>query len=444
MAHSPRSAAAPRHRSRRHLPCRSACRCNCSAPACRAARSDRSRAARSTRSRPDMAGGPENPPTVPGDDPLDLEANQRLAAARVWKSYFELDFKECYFFTAPWRQRQISSMTAPGQQRMLDQVELNTDEAFIIPQDFVTEIVNTYMPQAQAWCERERGMFVDDATWEQVKDRVKEDDKKIFDAMKSSNLYSELTKALYPDIAIGTAGLWIEKKPGPHPITVMAVPLREMELNLGPDGRIDDRFVVRYTRNCYVRKLLGEEIWAKLPAEVKKSVDTNGNERTQVIWGFWRLWNRKDDEVWQHIVMLGAMGKEKLIHKEEYKGEGSCPFLPFRFNPTADWFWGFGPMLQALPTFRQIDEMEIMFVEHAEMAIRPAITYPSESFVEVEQGIEPGMAYPVRPGQEGAVKAIFTPPPPDAANYQYQAKLKKLRKLFFVDYPEQTGDTPPT
>src|SRR6266581_354778 len=30
------------------------------------------------------------------------------------------------------------------------------------------------------------------------------------------------------------------------------------------------------------------------------------------------------------------------------------------------------------------------------------------------------------------------------ANYAYEQKLKKLRKLFYVDLPEQTGDTPPT
>jgi len=35
-------------------------------------------------------------------------------------------------------------------------------------------------------------------------------------------------------------------------------------------------------------------------------------------------------------------------------------------------------------------------------------------------------------------------PPPEAANYQYQEKVATLRKLFFVDHPEQTGDTPPT
>jgi hypothetical protein len=35
-------------------------------------------------------------------------------------------------------------------------------------------------------------------------------------------------------------------------------------------------------------------------------------------------------------------------------------------------------------------------------------------------------------------------PPAQEGVYAYEDKLKKLRKLFYVDMPEQTGDTPPT
>jgi hypothetical protein len=85
-----------------------------------------------------------------------------------------------------------------------------------------------------------------------------------------------------------------------------------------------------------------------------------------------------------------------------------------------------------------------MRIEHATLSFKPPITYPDDSFAAVETGVEEGMAYPIRPGSEGAVKAIYTPPPPEVGNYQYEEKLKNLRKLFFVDHPEQSGDTPPT
>ena len=376
---------------------------------------------------------------------LESEGVGRLAACRTWKSYNELDYKECYFFTAPNRQRQINSQVQPATQRMLDAPELNTDDAFIIVADFITTIVNAFLPEAEMWCERGPGMFLpggkDGPLWKSIADKVKDGDTKIFEAMKASNLYPELPKAFYPDLAIGTAALWIDRPHPSRPITVSAIPLRELEINLGPYGEIDDRFAVRYTRNSYVRALAGEEIWEKMDPELRKKCEKKPSDRTQIAWGFWRDWTDWSDEVWQHVVMLDGM---KLIHDAKIKGEGSCPLLVMRFNPTADWPHGIGPTLQGLPTFRQIDELNMMRIDHASLAMRPPITYPDDSFVNVEQGVEEGMAYPVRPGTASDVKAIYQPPPPEAANYQYQEKIANLRKLHFVDHPEQSGDTPPT
>jgi hypothetical protein len=379
------------------------------------------------------------------ENPLERDAIGKLAACRTWKSYNELDFKECYFFAAPNRQRQINSQVQPATQRMLDAPELNTDQAFIIVADFITTIVNAFLPEAELWCERGPGMFLpggkEGEIWKGIADKVKEGDALIFDAMKASNLYPELPKAFYPDLAIGTAALWIDRPHPSRPITVSAIPLRELEINLGPYGEIDDRFAIRYTRNCYVETLVGQEIWGKMDAELKKKCKDKASDRTQIAWGYWRDWTDWSDEVWQHVVLLDG---KTLIHDAVIKGEGSCPLLPMRFNPTADWPHGQGPLLQGLPTFRQVDELDMMRIDHSSLAMRPPITYPDDSFVNVEQGVEEGMAYPVRPGTAGDVKPIYTPPAPEAANYQYQEKIANLRKLHFVDHPEQTGDTPPT
>ena len=118
--------------------------------------------------------------------------------------------------------------------------------------------------------------------------------------------------------------------------------------------------------------------------------------------------------------------------------------IVFRWNPNPDWPWGHGPLLQYMPSLRQVDEMELMRSEHAELSIRPPFAYPDDSFAAIEQGLEPGMGYPIRPGSEGAIKSIYQPPPPDAANYAYEEKEHRLRKGFYVDFPQQSGDTPPT
>ena len=383
---------------------------------------------------------PASPKASQGESPLQKEAIGRREEARTWKSRRLLDFKECYFFLAPSRQRQLSSQTAPAVQTMLDEPELNTDQGFIVAQDFTTEIINTYMPEAQDWCESKGGEGFEDI-FEQIKDDAKAADKKIFSAIRASNIYAELPKACNPDLCIGTAALYIDRPYGYKPIETLAVPMRELDINLGPNGEIDDRFITRYPRNTYIRKLLGEDIWNKLKPDQRKVYADNPNGRTEISWGWWRQWEKEDDEWWQHVVLLG--GKE-LVHDVEINGEGSCPLIVMRFNPTADWPWAIGPMIEALPSFRQMDDLDRQWIEAAERSWNPAIKYPDDSVTNLEQGLEPGMGYPFRPGMGEDFGPIYQQPPLDPGIFAYETKLKGVRKIFFVDHPEQTGDTPPT
>jgi len=219
-----------------------------------------------------------------------------------------------------------------------------------------------------------------------------------------------------------------------------AIPIREFEINLGPYGEIDDRFAIRYPRNCYVETLLGAEIWAKVDDKIKKKMADKPSEMSEIRWGFWRLWNDHSDECWQHVVYVG----KDMVHDVVIKGVGCCPLLIFRWNPNPDWPWGHGPLLQYMPSLRQVDELEDMRIRHAELSMTPPIFYPDDSFTEIEQGLEPGMAYPMRVGSEKAVGKIYEPPPTKAGDYAYEEKEKRLRRGFYVDFPEQTGDTPPT
>lgn len=368
---------------------------------------------------------------------MEKRANERLKDARNGKALWLQDFKESYFLTVPQRHRYQSSETAPPTAPLHDEGECNTMLPALLAQDFVTELVNTYMPEAQPWCERGRGMFVPEEEWKKVKDQVGKDDKIIFEAMKASNLYSETQKIFFPDIAIGTCAMWIRRRVAHEPVSVQAIPLRELECDLGPDGEIDGRWAIRYTKNRYVEALLPG---IELPEDVKKQIKDKPDGNTEVRWGFWRLWDRVDDECWQAVVMI----KNKLIDDKTLTGEGSCPLIVARFNPSADWPWGLGPTLLGLPEFRQVDELEMQKIKHVDLLLTPPTTFPNDSFANVESGFESGMGYPITPGHEGAIKKIYDPGPADSGMYLTEEKEKRLRKLFFVDFPEQTGDTPPT
>lgn len=369
---------------------------------------------------------------------LEGEALERLRDARRWKELWVIDFIECYFFAMPHRQRMLYSTTKPPVQRMLDAPELQTSLGFELCGDFVTEVVNTYMPEAQKWCERGRGMYVTQKQFKAIEKSVREQDDQIFEAIRASNFYSELPKSYNPDLAIGTVGLWIDvDRPG-RPIQCTAVPLREIEVNMGPGGLIDDRFAVRHIKTRYVKAHLPKD--AVISADLQKRIDKKPDDTVTVSKGFWRMWDKEDDEWWQHVVTVD----NELVHQAEIKGEGCCPLIVSRWNPTADWPWGYGSLIQTLPDLRQKDELEGRVIDIVDRNLDPPMAYPDDSFAQVEQGLENGMAYPVRVGSEDAIKPIYPQTNIDTALLKDKDMEHRARKLFYVDYPEQSGDTPPT
>jgi hypothetical protein len=371
---------------------------------------------------------------------FEQEANDRLKSAKRQKTYRLNDYRQCYFLACPSRDRTLTSDAAPARGPRLDASELHTDIASILVDDFVTELFNTFMPAEQKWCERGPGIGMQDA-FETVKGEVRKQDETIFDAMKSSNLYAVIPAMATPDLAIGGCGIWIDQSRAYEPIEAIPIPMQCIEVNLGPNGEVDDKFVVRRVRNVYVRSVLGKTIAAKLPADVAKAIDADTDKFTTITWGFWRLWDDSTDVVYQHVILAG----EKLIHDEKLTGEGSCPFIFMRFKATADWPWAIGPLMQGLPTLFQCDEWEVQVSEAIERHVNSPLTFPDDSFANIpEDGFEPGQAYAIRPGTESAVKRIYDQPPIDPAFGDLDRKEHRLRKIFYIDHPEQSGDTPPT
>ena len=379
-------------------------------------------------------GGPSVPDRTPHDQ-WGPEANERLLNARRQKVQFELDMREAYFFAAPHRARNVLSSVVTPDVKPKDAAMLNSSFAFELAADFPTVMMNTFLPESEAWAVRKPGFKIPAAQSAQVANDIRDGDRAIFEAIAGSNFYPACGVGFTPDLAIGTVAMWIRKERGE--ICCQPIPIREIEINLGPFGEIDDRFVVRWTKNCHVKTLTKG---LDLPAGILAEIKTAPTAKTTVVWGFWRDWEDDTDEVWHHVVMV----KQTVIHHTVLRGRGSCPLLVARFNPSPEWAWGVGPLIQSLPDLRHLDALAEAKIANLELGLRPPVSYPDDSFANIEEGIEPGMAYAMRPGSEGAIKNIYTATPPDAAIYDRNDLEQRLRRLFFLDWPHQTGDTPPT
>lgn len=371
------------------------------------------------------------------DPELEFEANERIEDCRRHKAEWDLDMREAYFFAAPHRARNVSSRTPNTNFKPKDAGESNTSFACEMASDFATLIMNTFIPEAQKWCQREAGTDVPDAVKKKIDDQVQQDDQRIFDAIAASNFYAEFAKAAIPDMALGTIALWIEDKRPAETFVCQALPVHEVEIGLGPSGELDTRFYVHHTRYHHLKALIPD---IPLPADIEEMIKDKAKGTCELRRGFWRDWDDIGDVCWYYVVMIG----KRLIKTSKIKGEGCCPLIIARFGPYPEWAWAAGPLIQALPDFRHLDELAAAKIENLDLALRPPISFPDDSFVNLEEGIEAGMAYPVRPGSEGAIKHLYEAPSPQVAIYDRQDLEQRIKRLFFLDYPEQRGDTPPS
>lgn len=369
---------------------------------------------------------------------LEKLTKQRLTDARRQKAPFEWDMLEGYTFAAPHRALVVNSTAPVPVGKMQDIPVVNTSMGFEMCGDFPTVIINTFCPQTQNWVTRRPSSRVPPEQMEAVAVMAAQADETVFKSIVASNLYSEMGKAFNPDLALGTVGIWVDHPKAWKAPVVQAVPIRELEINIGPDGQIDDRFVVRHVKYRYLKAVLGEDY--EIPAAVRQKGEADNNINCIIVWGFWRIYGEGSEERWQHVITVNG----HHCHDAELKGNGSCPLIVARFNATPDWAWGVGPLIQSLPDLRVVDELTKKKVHTVDLALNPPITFPDGSFTNIEEGIEAGMAYAIRPGEEGAIKNLYMPPSLDPALFLTNDLETRIKRLFFLDWPQQDGKTPPT
>lgn len=379
---------------------------------------------------------------------LQADALQRLADARSQKSSINNDHQNCYYYAAPRRIRQQQSQgqqtdpTVPGDDR-----QLQTSFGFEVADEFISMLIETFTPREGHWAERRMPTNPDedgqeDSRVEEVNKAIKAEDKKIFDLIRASNYYAEKAKAGKPDAAIGVVALLVNDPGRGKDINCLGVPIRELDIDLGPDGRVDFRSITRKTKNRYVKAHLGQDVSKKIADEDQKRIKDSPDSPCEIVWAWWRNWENFGDTEWKHVVLLD----NKHIHDATLIGEGSCPLVVGRFGASPDFAWPDGPLVQSLPDLVSLDETRAALIENLDFTLRPPKSYEDDGVLNIpEDGVRPGEHYPKRPnGGKAVFEDIYEPRPIDAALFEVDHLTMRIRRLHYVDFPEQKGKTPPT
>lgn len=388
---------------------------------------------------------PEAKTKFPSDEVTE-DALRRLKEARSQKADARLDLQESLFFTRPRLSYEVLSTTSsvrnPRNSNQED--DLATGIGPEVSEDFATEVIAAFFPHGAEWAESgfdtsEIPAGTDQFKIDELKKKIKARDKSIFSAINASNFQAVLGTSLDPHAAIGTVAYWIEKRFNTKPTDVQHVPPRQLEFNVGPDGRVNDRFRVRWIKASRRKELIGD---TPLPSKLENDLKQKKDQNIEIAWGYWRDPESGENDVWEHVLLVN---KVAVVHDRMDGTEACIPLQIMRLSPDSDCAWGYGPAMKALQEFRVLDAITAATQDTVDVAVKPPIYYPDDGVMDFENGLEAGKAYPKRPGGgSNEIGSLYFPGNADIGFYTAADLEKRIRRKFFADYPEQTGKTPPT
>lgn len=365
---------------------------------------------------------------------------KRLDEARLNKADVQADLMEGYFFTAPRRAREVMSDNSTKLAKSLAaerQAELQTTLGIECAEDFAGMVIDAFMPANYDWCKRGKGMLSEEV-WANINEQVTKDDAVIMAAIRASALEAVIDPSFNPDLALGTAAIWIEDAGVAAPPEVRPVPIRNLDICMGTGWGIGARF---YTKHVYGRDLEAELRGVTLPDDIRRKATAKPNDTLQCVWGFIPDYSVPLEERWSYQIHVD----KKEVFNDTLSGEGSCPLVVLRFgvDPTSP--WGDGPTLQSLPYLRVVDALAGVVQDNAEFQVDPSFIYENDGVLSFEGGLQHGMAYPAQPGLSKSGLIWLRPESREDAGLFTIEKLEmSVKRLHYSDFPEQKGKTPPT
>ena len=299
-------------------------------------------------------------------------------------------FEECYEYTLP--QRESFYFESPANNRA---DKIYDETAVVGVQEFASRLQSGMIPAFAKWFSLKSGTDVEDDELMAVDEQLEQVTDYVFQVINNSNFNQESHEA-FLDLAIGTACLLVTEGDETQPIKFNAVPLPQMLLLSGPDGKIDWIFRLR---NIPIHQLQILYPKAKLDDEIIHMMARDPNKKCEIIEATYKHYG-EDEETWHYCVLMKKM--KKVIYEEEFKGQGGNPWLVFRWSKASGEVYGRGPVFNGISAIKTCNLVIEMILENAQMAISGVWQISDDGTVNPDTiNLVPGSVIPVAPNSDG-------------------------------------------
>lgn len=372
-------------------------------------------------------------PSYQSDDTQVSAFLKKFARAQGVKDHWKDKFEEAYEYCLPQRESFYDeSMGETRTDKIFDET------AVVGVQEFASRLQAGIVPTFARWADFQAGSEIPDEQKAQVNSQLDEITNYVFELLQNSNFNQEIHES-FMDLAIGTGVLLVEEGDAINPIKFTAVPLPRVSLLSGSDNRIDTIFRTRYVSPEEIKIIYPR---AKLPENFDVLTLNKNNRRFKIIEGVYRLYDKPNVERYKYCVVIEEL--KTIIYEEELKGEGSNPYLVFRWNKASGEVYGRGPVFNAMGAIKTCNLTIELILENAQMNISGVYTFEDDGVINPENiSLVPGSLIPVAPGSRG-LQPINGAGNFDVAQLVLQDMRANIKKALYMETLGRPEGTPMT
>ena len=315
------------------------------------------------------------------------EILKKYKEAQGVKDYWKDKFEEAYEYCLPNRESFYDE--SPGQKR---NDKIFDETAVVGVQEFASRLQAGITPTFARWADFQAGSEIPAEKKPAINQELDKITDYVFQVLQTSNFNQEIHEA-FMDLAIGTGILLVEEGDAINPIKFTSVPLTRVCLMNGPDGKID---TVYRTRICKAHEINILYPRAKLPENFDP---LKQKKEVKIIEAIYKIY---EDNVEKYKFCVVMENPKHILLEEEYSGDGSNPYLVFRWNKASGEVYGRGPVFNAMGAIKTCNLTIELILQNAQMSVSGVYTYEDDGVINPDNiSLVPGSLIPVAPGSKG-------------------------------------------
>jgi hypothetical protein len=356
----------------------------------------------------------------------------RYEKAKAFRENWVPLFEECYEYALPQRE---SFYTETAGRRRDDKI---FDETAVVGvQEFASRLQYGIVPNFARWADFVSGSEVPPEERDRVDNELDEVTEYVFDILQNSNFSQEVHES-FMDLAVGTGILCVEEGDAVNPIVFSAIPLPHVVLDTGPDDKIDHVF--RERKNVRYDHL--PLLYPKGNFDPKVQSKIASDQTTNVLEVVCRDYSKKNEEAYLHYAI--CMETKTILHTKEMRGNGSNPYVCFRWSKCAGEVYGRGPLINALSAIKTTNLTIELILENAQMSISGIYQMEDDGVINPDTiQLVPGSIIPKAMGSQG-LQPIQAAGRFDVAQLVLSDMRLNIKKALYNDMLGNPDKTPAT